>query len=268
MKRIDVLPDDVLLDIFDFYIIMNLNDTYGEKTSVEAWQSLFHVCQRWRSLVVESRRRLNMQLYCTTKTPVRDKLYVWPALPLIIGGDMSSLRTDNIIAALRQTDRVRQISLWNLKDCQLEIFLAAMQVPFPELTDLQLGPVLYSLVVPVIPDSFLGGSAPRLRIFALQGIPFPGLPKLLSSATHLVHLTLTDIPFYGYISPKAMIALLSVLSNLVTLTLQFDSTLFCPDGESPNLPPLKRSILPALTSLDLKGDNEYLEELVIDIDTP
>ena len=99
---------------------MNLNDTYGEKTSVEAWQSLVHVCQRWRILVLESRRRLNLQLYCTTKTRAIDKLDVWPALPLIVGGKMLVSSTDHIIPVLGQTDRVCQISLRDLVDWQLE----------------------------------------------------------------------------------------------------------------------------------------------------
>ena len=268
VKRIDVLPDDVLLEIFDFYIIINWNSPFEVK-SVEAWQSLVHVCRRWRSLVFESRRRLNLQLYCTHKTPARDALDTWPALPLIVAGDISS-GTDNIIAALGQTNRVCKVALWALADRQLERVLAAMQVPLPELTGLRLR--LYDIYpdreVPVIPDSFLGGSALRLRSFGLDHIPFPGLPKLLSSATHLVALTLSNIPHSGYISPKAMIALLSMLSSLDSLTLQFRSPQSRPDWGSPILPPLRRSILPALTSLVFKGVTEYLEELMIGIDTP
>ncbi len=57
---------------------------------------------------------------------------------------------------------------------QLEKVLAAMRVPFPELTHLQL--ISDGETVPVIPDSFLGGSAPRLQAFQLIRVPFPGLP--------------------------------------------------------------------------------------------
>ena len=239
-----------------------------EKTGADAWQSLVHVCQRWRSLVFESRRRLNLRLYCAPKTPARDKLDVWPALPLIVGGSMLSSGTDNIIAALGQINRVCQVNLWHLADRQLERVLAAMQVPFPEVTDLGLWLYIGSNRVPVIHDSFLGGSAPRLRTFSLFGIPFPGLPKLLSSATHLVDLALFNIPHSGYISPKVMIALLSVLSSLDSFKLHFQSPQSRPDSESPGPPPLRRSILPALTRLDFRGVTEYLEELVIGIDTP
>src|SRR6266849_7604486 len=105
-KRIDVLPDDVLLEIFDFYLDMSLS--YDDKMGTEEWQTLVHVCRRWRSLVFASPRRLNLQLYCTPQTPVRDTLDIWPALPLIVAGrmDISSGSTDNIIAALRQSNRV------------------------------------------------------------------------------------------------------------------------------------------------------------------
>ncbi len=177
VKRI-VLPDDVLLEIFDFYV-MHLE--YAGKKGTEEWQSLVHVCRRWRSLVLGSPRRLNLELYCTPNTPTRDTLDVWPALPLIVRGDYG-LRsgTDNIIAALGQSNRVCQVILWGITKRQLEEVLASMQVPFPELTDLQLLSYDETLSAILVPDSFLGGSAPRLRVFGLRGIPFPGLPKLLS----------------------------------------------------------------------------------------
>jgi F-box-like len=161
MKRIDVLPNDVLLEIFDFYV--DMSPWYAGKTRVEAWQLLVHVCRRWRGLVLGSPRRLNLQLYCTPKTPVRDTLDAWPALPLIAKGSMGLLGTDNIIAALEQSNRVYQVFLLALVDWQLEKVLAAMQIPFPELTELRLFSDGERL--PVIPNSFLGGSAPRLRYF-------------------------------------------------------------------------------------------------------
>jgi len=109
---------------------------------------------------------------------------------------MASSGVDNVIAALEQSNRVCQIYLWGLTGQQLEEILAVMQVPFPELTDLELDS---NETLPVIPDSFLGGSAPRLRNFTSFGIPFPGLPKLLSSAAdHLVELWIRNIPHSGY----------------------------------------------------------------------
>ena len=205
MKQIDILPDDVLLEIFDFYVITDslheLEDIPpGEiQRAIEAWQLLVHVCRRWRRLVLGSPRRLNLRLFCTSKTPIRDTLDVWPALPLVVdsGGFMGfSSDTDNIIAALGHNNRICQVDLyfWDLEEV-----LAAMQVPFPELTDLQITCTSVG-AEPVIPDSFLDGSAPRLQFLELRGIPFPGLPKLLSTTTNLVEIELTDIPHSWYIS--------------------------------------------------------------------
>ena len=84
---------------------------------------------------------------------------------------------------------------------------AEMQVPFPDLKLDWLGS--NDGTAPVIPDSLLGGSAPHLQFILLHGIPFPGLPKLLSSTTCLVKLLLQDIPHSGYISPQAMATCLS-----------------------------------------------------------
>jgi hypothetical protein len=264
MKRIDVcvLPDEILLEIFDFYT--NKYPSYGDKMGIKAWQSLVHVCRRWRSLVLGSPRRLNLQLYCTPTRPSRYTLDVWPALPLIVSGRMALSGTDNVIAALGQNNCVCQVGLWGLAGRQLEEVFAAMQVPFPELTDLRL--FSDDETPSVVPDSFLGGSAPRLQIFVLSGIPFPGLPKLLLSATQLVYLRLSDIPHSGYISPDAMVAL-SVLPSLDSPYLEFQSPQSRPDWEA-QPPPSNRSILPALYEFHFKGVTEYLEELVTCIGTP
>jgi hypothetical protein len=238
------------------------------KRHVEAWQSLVHVCRRWRSLIFQSPRHLNLQLFCTPRTPVKGTLDIWPALPLIIRGTTALSRTDNVIAALGQSNRVCQRCLLALPIRDLEEVFAAMQVPFPELTDLWLSSYVEATRVPVIPESFLGRSAPRLRVFTLENIPFPGLPNLLLSATHLVKLSLISIPHSGYISPQAMVALISKLSSLIALYLGFQSPQSRLGWESPSLPPPKRSILPALDEFRFTGVTEYLEEFVTHIDTP
>ena len=264
MIQIDLLPDDILLEIFDFYLIMNLPLYRGKfKKDIEAWQSLIHVCRRWRNIVFESPRRLNLKLYCTPKTRAKDTLDVWPALPLIIV-DILALSSSNITAALGQNKRVREVDL-RIRSWQLEEVLAPMQVPFPELTDLQLWS--YGETPPVIPDSFLGGSAPRLRSLTLHSIPFPGLPKLLLSATRIVELHLYGIPHSGYFSPQAIVDPLSVLSNLETLHLEFQSPQSRPNWEIQSLSSPK-SILPSLAKFRFCGVTEYLEQLVTHVDTP
>ena len=259
---IDALPDDILLEIFNSH---GYDYTYQEERE-KVWQKLVHVCRRWRCIVLGSPRRLNLQLVCTTRTPVRDMLDVWPAFPLIIessGHPRGSM--DNIIVALGCTDRVHQISLRIVQSFSLDILLA-MQHPFPELTRLVLS--LDDETVPVFPDSFLGGSAPRLESLLLYDIPFPGLPKLLSSATHLYTLQLENIPHSGYFSPNAMVAALSTLTSLQSLTLVFESPRSCPDQASRLPPPKTRSVLPVLTYFEFKGVSEYLDDLVACIDAP
>ena len=234
------------------------------KESVEEWQSLVHVCQRWRSIVFGSPRRLNLRLGCTPKTPVRDLLDIWPALPLFVWGDTNhpSESVDNIAAVLERRDRVRHIYL---PSPYLVKFSATMQVPFPELTVLELRS--NGEWMPILPDSFLGGSAPHLQSLMLNGIPFPALPKLLLSATHLTFLRLYGIPHSGYFPPQAMAAALSSLTSLEFLLLRFQSSSL-PDWTSRCRPPPTRSVLPFLTHFYFKGVSEYLDDIVAGIDTP
>ena len=227
------------------------------------------MCGRWRDLVFGSPRRLNLQLFCKVGTSARETLDVWPALPLHIQGGVSETSLDNVIAELAEhSDRICKINLDFYTTSQIEKLWTAMQVPFPELTILSLSLGRRLSCDPILPDSFLGGSAPRLRYFALTSIPFPGLPKLLSSATHLGYLTLLNIPHSGYFSPETMATCLSALTSLEELYLQFDSPQSSPDQENRGPPLLTRSVLPALTNFTFKGVYEYLEELVARIDTP
>jgi len=107
--------------------------------------------------------------------------------------------TVNIIAALGQSNRICQVDLCGL---QLEKVLAPMQVSFPELTDLRLVPNdRYLANEIVIPDTFLGGSAPRLRVLELGSFLYPGLAKLLPSATSLVGLYhSSNSLFHGHVT--------------------------------------------------------------------
>jgi hypothetical protein len=275
MVSIDVLPDDVLLETFDFCLGRDRFRLFIHSAmmkEIDAWQILVHVCRRWRNIVYGSPLRLNLALVCTDETPARDTLDVWPPLPLVIRSpgylpidrDYTTESVDNIIAVLERNDRVCQISLMHVPNPRLEELLGAAQEPFPELTNLLLG----SYEETVIPDSFLGGSAPRLQDIWLSGISFPGLSKLLLSATRLVNLRLWNIPHSGYISPEAMATSLSTLTCLTNLCLEFRSPQSFPDQESRHPPPLKRSVLHVLTVFAFKGVSDYLEYLVTRIDAP
>ena len=263
MKSIDILPDDVLLAVFEIC----MDEDLITKIGTVSWQSLVHVCRRWRSVVFGSPRRLHLRLACTARTPVRDTLDVWPRFPLVIDYSTSLPEDiDNVLAALEHRDRVDKIHIYRANGAAIATVLAAMQEPFPELTYLQLSSC--EEPVPVVPDSFLGGSAPCLGFLVLGGIPFPGLPKLLLSATNLVHIYLANVPHFGYISPDAMVTALSTLTSLGSLILEFQSPRSHPDQASRRPPPLTHTVLPALTHFGFKGVYEYLDDLVARIDVP
>jgi hypothetical protein len=154
---------------------------------------LAHVCRRWRDLVFQSPRRLDLQISYIekqfegekTEKHVREKLDIWPAFPLIIWVDHCFPGMKTVFATCEHRTRICRIDVDNIYSYPLvETLVPLMQVPFPELTHLELTGSPDDLAV--IPDSFLGGFAPHLRRLYLNSIPFPTLPKLLSSATHLV----------------------------------------------------------------------------------
>ena len=255
---IDMLPDVALLEIFHYYVD-------GPRTDIKAWHRLVHVCRKWRYVVFGSPRRLNLLLFCTEKTPVRETIDAWPPLPILVTSyDHWTWGVDNIIAALEHNDRIYQLNLFRVRSSEMKKVFAAMQQPFSALQYLD----LYSKSeTSVVPASFLGGSAPQLQSLALQYIPFPGLPKLLLSATHLVKLHLWSIPHSGYFSPEAIVTGLSALTRLESLWIRFRSPRSRPDRRR-RPPPPTRTLLPALTRFTFKGVSEYLDDLVARIDAP
>jgi hypothetical protein len=195
-------------------------------------------------------------------------LDIWPALPLAIQccADFPIENVDNIVAALERSNRLRHIFLKDVSSSRLEPVLAAMQEPFPELRTLHL--LSFDKMVPVLPNSFLGGSVPRLQILRLYGIPFPGLPNLLLSATHLVDLHLINIPHTGYFSPETIVSAISTLTSLEELRLEFESPRSRPDRASRHSLRATRFALPALTYFWFKGIGEYLDNLLARTDAP
>ena len=190
-------------------------------------------------------------------------LDIWPDLPIVITYNNDFFRAENIAAALERSDRVCAIDLWGDLTSFLSRCEAAIQKPFPALLNLELESNTYR--PSFLPDSFLGGSAPRLRSIRLCYIPFPGIRNLLSSTSDLVHLDLWDITDWGYISPELMITSLSSLAQLKTLRLGI-RLWSCPESRHPSPP--THIVLLNLTQFCFKGVSEYLERLVAHIDAP
>jgi F-box-like len=257
------LPDNVLVEIFDFYRAIIKDKRRWD------WKTLVHVCQRWRYVVFESPIRLDLQLFCTNKTPLKKLLDVWPAsLPIAIefsGIDGPDHGVVNIVAALERRDRIRQIHFTNRVGCPWEEILTAMQGPFPALRDLYFDPPGEMLT---LPDTFLNGSAPCLQHLHLWKISFPSLPQFLLSTRDLISLEMPHIPKSWYISPVTMATSLSALPKLETLSICFGYPTRHPERRNRPPPPPTRFVLPALDSLHFRGSIEYLEVLAARIDAP
>ncbi|KAI0270854.1 hypothetical protein BGY98DRAFT_1189894 [Russula aff. rugulosa BPL654] len=236
-----MLLDEVLLEIFACYV--------EESKMRDAWHTLACVCRRWRSIALGSPRRLNLRIFCSERILVRDKLDLWPPFPIVLTIDYHRrLGGDNILATLEHHDRVCEIAIWNISNLNIRYTDDGM--------------------ASLIPDSFLGGSAPRLRRLNLEYISFPGLPKLLLSATDLVHLELYEIPDSGYIPADAMATCLSTLTRLEFLMLCFESPRPLLEWERRHPSSSTRTLLPSLTSFAFRGVSEYLEDIVDRIDAP
>jgi len=269
---IETIPDHPLLEIFSLYVeeARSSSESHIAKR-IDAWHTLVHVCQRWRSLVFASSRRLNLGILCTNTRPLREILDLWPALPIVIWcEELSSTEflpmvgAENIVSALRHRDHVSQISFLGLPQSVFSRFTAIMHAPFPVLTHLELEPDEYGDAI--LQDSFLGGSAPNLRSLRLRGVTSPTLPKLLLSAKDLVDLRLLNFPFPNYIPPEEMVSCLSSLTKLEDFRLGFPSPASYPDQNRRRL--LTRIDLPYLIRLDFEGTSWYLEDFVAQINAP
>jgi hypothetical protein len=192
----------------------------------------------------------------------------WPALPIVVEyGGYPALSPpapedeDNIVAALRRSDRVRSIHLTVTMSLLTKLY--SIVAPFTNLEDL----VILSLddVGVTFPNAFRWG--PHLRTLHLTGIALPPLPPLLSSSKDLVDLQLHEIP---YISPESLWNTWSGMTQLRLLSLRFDSLHYLTLADSFGIysPPKKRVVLPTLTCFKYRGTSECLDRLVAGFDAP
>ena len=278
---VDILPDDVILNIFHFVRLIyadlghlaklpnGVSFYAGERDLIEWrrswWYPLIHVCREWRSVIFASPNFLDLRLVCVPYTRI-ELIGIWPPFPIIIRNNFRPMPDDyDFDAAIVHRNRVCEIDL-RLTSLQLKRWAPAMQEQFPALRHFKF--CIHSNDRPLpsaLPDGFLGGSAPNLQSLSLRNIPFPALPKLLLSATDLVSLFLWYTPHSGYNPPEVISAALAALINLKSLTIGFDRPESPPNQERRRLP---CTVLPALTSFTFRGASEYTEVLVARVDAP
>ncbi|KAH8978776.1 hypothetical protein EDB92DRAFT_1956025 [Lactarius akahatsu] len=280
--KIDTLPDEILLEIFDcFRLAAATVSSAGPTWSPWEWHRFVHVCRRWRFLVFASSHRLDLRLVYTFKRPARVRkkaLDGWPTLPIaiwyprpsVVRGRSEYLEdVNNTSFALRHPDRIREINLFLTKTLMSKssaLFLTS----FPALEYLRLeSENTMKASTAVLPLGFLG-STPRLRDIHLKQVPFSALPLLLLSTRNLVSLRLDDISSRGYFTPEALSISLSVTTQLKSLCihfLPFVSSVFRDPG-SAGCPLRAYAVLPALSEFHFRGDSAYLEDLISRIDAP
>jgi F-box-like len=81
LVTIESLPDEVLLEVFDFFLLIPIDEEEEGDLGPQGWLKLVHVCRRWRCVVFDAPLRLDLKVYCTPNTPVRKLLHIWPGLP-------------------------------------------------------------------------------------------------------------------------------------------------------------------------------------------
>ena len=194
---------------------------------------------------------------------------IWPTIHITVSWRFTGpgVVEDEVIPALEHPDRVSRIYLF-LDNPKLEDIAAFMQKPFPVLTHLSISSP-YGSMISVLPDEFLGGSAPSLQQLALCAVRYPALPVLLLSASNLVSLKLLNMPPTGYIPTEAMVSLLAASRKLETLHIEFG--LLGARPSSPDIivsPSVTRAILPALCDLSFMAGRKYIEDFLSRIDTP
>ncbi|KAI0292228.1 hypothetical protein B0F90DRAFT_1771108 [Multifurca ochricompacta] len=271
----DKASDDILVEIFS-RIQLGLRSRYEPSFRnlyerfwsgrTHGWYRLAHVCRRWRRVVLTSAARLDLFLYFNERMlRVRRMITYFPSLPvlLVYEGMMSGLDEKSVRFALeKHPDRVRKLHLLYSVD-KYNGLLTAMNSPFPILEDLKIlaDKGQYQLN---LPKTFLRVSAPRLRLFEITCAALPILSPLLLSATSLVELSLERIDnIVSCLSPRVLLAHLQSMQQLRRLKMtlppgypKIDDSVF------PHTPSSEIITLAGLTELELRGNREYLEELL------
>jgi F-box-like len=272
---IDRLPDEVLEQIFRFdgfgpialnpYPIPSLT-----RAELWDWQRLVHVCRRWRYVIFNIPRSLELRLYCTYGTPVKKNLDCWPVLPIVLqyltNPSPPPVDEDDVVAALQHPDRICKMQL-TVTTSLSEKLTTVAQKRFPVLEYLEL--IGEPDKVPILPNEFLVGPFPSLRILRVVRVGFPALQRFLPFAKDLVSLRLQDLP---YLTPAAVRNFLPGMTCLEELYLYFHLPISRPISESGgnnriNAPPC-RAVLPALKIVQFCGTSEDLECLLSSTEAP
>jgi hypothetical protein len=146
------------------------------------------------------------------------------------------------------------------------MLLEPMNKVFPRLEDLSLTSTDFEGTNLMLPETL---QAPDLRRLTLHGVSLPTRLPLLSSAITLSILSLTDIRASGYFPPGHLVAQLQSLPHLEELSIGFAVAIPIPSSKGELLPaPVSPVTLPSLRRLTFRGVDDYIDNLVAQINTP
>ena len=253
-SKVDKLPEEILLEIFDSYRRVLKHDVSNQRAGgryrydylldpiyerqwnrKHGWFKLVHVCRKWRRIVLGSPSRLDLSLFLTEQNPGRMQTVYTPRLPpLPIRVDYSNpLRAptnkdvDRMVAALKQRDRRVRGVVFKAQGLrqqqQLEKVFKALKRPFPTLERLEIYRSSIDDWELQLPPTFLRGSAPRLRRLKMFPVSLKSISKLLSSATALVELSLGIDTIVGSSPAESLVAHLQTMPCLRWLALKLRS---------------------------------------------
>jgi hypothetical protein len=199
------------------------------------------------------------------RNPVQKTLYCWPAsLPIVVeyGGSLglnppAPEDEDNIINALKRSDRVRSISL-TVTNRLLENSSCAISKPLSELEELAL---MSQESVPMTrPLTSVFQCGARLRRLHLTGITISAILSLLHSSRNLVDLRLYEVSWFSS-ELHAVVDALSGMTQLQSLSLYLLPFLSYVYPRPPSKP--RRSVgLPVLARFSFRGNIGDLEYFV------
>ena len=194
-----------------------------------------------------------------------------PSVPLTIDyydnyQDLTAEDEEGITLALQHRDRVRRIRL--LKPIPvLQKLVNSLGGDFPSLEYLLImhqqdqRPRSEHNAHLTLPETF---RAPHLRQLVLMNFVIPIESPLLTTMGNITTLSLNAIPASAYFNPSALLQRLSLMLQLETLGINFDTYYPCSDVEQQLLrsPITTHVTLPNLRWLGFQGTSAYLEALL------
>jgi F-box-like len=269
---INHLPDEILLEIFDFYRqgVDSYDHQWREKY---AWFNLTHLSRRWRAITLASSSRLDLGIIVGPIKPahIEPILSSLPGLPILIDfkyiDEGITIRSAvwRMRTALGQHDRVRGVSFTGTrKGVHVDEFFSATDCHFPILESLVLSHTYYQELE--LPDTFLGGpdlSNLHLRRLELERFSLTSVSRFLLSTSSLTDLALRIDTALGTSPKTPLLACLQGMPCLSRLDLEIVHNSPSQFSAPNDIVPLSK-----LTYFHYSGHSVFLDAIVAGISAP